>query len=105
MRKLRLGEGDLPATTAWAPPAGPLPGLGGTGRRAGAGCLGAAPTVGMRHPVCRSPGLRVTVLPTLSPAVILCRVAAAGVREAAALGPHGAPDGRQALHRVPALGE
>lgn len=41
----------------------------------------------------------------LSPAVILCRVAAAGVREASALGPHRAPDGRQGLHRVPALGE
>lgn len=50
-------------------------------------------------------GLQVTVLPALLSAVSLRRVAATGVREAAALGPHRAPDGRQGLHRVPALGE
>lgn len=49
--------------------------------------------------------LRVTVLPALPSAVSLCCVAATGVREAAALGPHCTPDGRQGLHRVPALGE
>lgn len=67
--------------------------------------MGAAPTAGRRHPVCHHPGPQVTVLPALSPAVILRCVTAAGVREAAALGPHCAPDGRQGLPRVPALGE
>lgn len=45
------------------------------------------------------------VSPALSSAVSLRRVTAAGVHEASTLGPHRAPDGRQGLHWVPALGE
>lgn len=41
----------------------------------------------------------------LSSAVGLRRVTAAGMHEASTLGPHRAPDGRQGLHRVPALGK
>ena len=67
--------------------------------------LGSSPNCRHQAPSLSRPRAASNGVAFLSSAVSLCRVAAAGVHEAAALGPHCAPDGCQGLHRVPALGE
>ena len=79
--------------------------LGRKGVQGGGWPLGSCPHWRQDIPSLLQPRAVADHVAALPPAVILRRVAAAGVREAAALGPHRAPDGRQGLHRVPTLGE